>query len=118
MDKGELQQILSALSGLDDKTHALIQRLDQIESKVQEFLYFREKFLDWMAQYSRKLEEAREFKDESRLSFESVFCKLEDLDQDVRLLKAAVRDVDRRYETAQKQQQSQRPLEAPKTTGS
>lgn len=108
MTDAELRQLLSALDGTSQR---LLERLDAIEHKVQEFLFFREKFLDWMAQYSRKFEEAREFKDESRLSFESVYCKLEDLDQDVRLLKAAVRDVDRRYETTQKQ----RPTEAPKT---
>jgi uncharacterized coiled-coil DUF342 family protein len=75
-----------------------------IERKVQEMTHFREKFLEWMAQYSRRLEEARTFREESRASFETVYCKLEDLDQDVRLLKAAVRDVDRRYETLKRKE--------------
>ncbi len=98
---------IALLAGLDQTNRRLLERLDEIERKVQEFLYFRDKFLDWMAQYSKKLEEAREFKDESRLSFESVYCKLEDLDQDVRLLKAAVRDVDRRYESSTQKQKAQ-----------
>lgn len=103
------EDILSALAALDQKTsHLLVQgaetekRLENIEEKMQEFLHFREKFLDWLGQYSRKLEDVRAHRDEARVSFESVYCKLEDLDQDVRLIKAAVRDVDRRYENLQK----------------
>ena len=102
-------KMMSVLNALDQKTsHLLVQgaeterRLVEIERKMQEFLYFRDKFLDWLGQYSRKLEDVRGHRDEARVSFESVYCKLEDLDQDVRLIKAAVRDVDRRYEGLQK----------------
>ena len=103
------EKMMSVLRALDQKTsHLLVQgteterRLEEIERKTQEFLHFRDKFLDWLGQYSRKLEDVRGHRDEARVSFESVYCKLEDLDQDVRLIKAAVRDVDRRYEGLQK----------------
>ena len=113
------QEIVSLLSALDQKTsHLLVQgaeterRLEDIERKMQEFLHFREKFLDWLGQYSRKLEDVRTHRDEARVSFESVYCKLEDLDQDVRLIKAAVRDVDRRYEGLQKRSAAAAPIGA------
>ena len=103
------EKVLSVVTALDQKTESLLsqfsvtdRRLSEIERKMQELLHFREKFLEWMAQYSRRLEEVRTFREESRASFETVYCKLEDLDQDVRLLKAAVRDVDRRYENLRK----------------
>ncbi len=102
----EPESIESILRSLDQKTGELLvqhaetaRRLVDIERKQQEFLHFREKFLDWLSLYSKKLEDVRVQNKESRVSFESVFCRIEDLDQDVRLLKAAVRDVDRRYES-------------------
>jgi len=103
------EKVLHAICALDGKTQTLLghvaeagRRLSDIERKIQELAHFREKFLEWMAQYSRRFEESRSYQQESRVSFETVFCKLEDLDQDVRLLKAAVRDVDRRYEVLEK----------------
>lgn len=109
----QAEDMLEILAALDQKTSSLLvqgaeteRRLEDIEAKMQEFLHFREKFLDWLGQYSRKLEDVRSHRDEARVSFESVYCKLEDLDQDVRLIKAAVRDVDRRYESLQKRSAS------------
>lgn len=102
------EKFLSLVASLDRKSENLLgqlaettRRLSDIERKIEEVSHFREKFLEWMAQYSRRFEEVRGFREESRASLEAVFGKLEDLDQDIRLLKAAVRDVDRRYESIQ-----------------
>lgn len=104
-----MEKVLDLVASLDRKSENLLgqlaettRRLSDIERKVEDVSHFREKFLEWMAQYSRRFEEVRGFRDESRASLEAVFCKLEDLDQDIRLLKAAVRDVDRRTESLQK----------------
>lgn len=105
------EKFLDVVSSLDRKTESLLvqvadtsRRLSDIERKLEDVAQFRQKYLEWMEQYSRRFEEVRHFRTESRTQFEAVQCKLEDLDQDVRLLKAAVRDVDRRYETLQKKE--------------
>src|SRR5262245_42504969 len=118
------EKLIHLLTALDGKTERLLshyaesdRRLSDIERKISELLHFREKFLEWMAQYSRRLEDARVHQQESRVSFETVYCKLEDLDQDVRLLKAAVRDVDRRYEVLEKTEAQGLPPGRPKESG-
>ncbi len=109
-------KLVNLVSSLDRKTDGLIvqvaetgKRLGEMEKKLGDLGHFREKFLEWMGQYSRRFEDLRAFREESRASLEAVYCKLEDLDQDVRLLKAAVRDVDRRYETLKGSEPTARP---------
>ena len=123
-----LSQVVTLISSLDRKTDGLLvqaaetsKRLRDIEHKLGELSHFREKFLEWMGQYSRRFEDLRAFREESRASLEAVYCKLEDLDQDVRLLKAAVRDVDRRTESLQQKaplpSRAQESLKAQDRTG-
>ncbi len=85
----------------------IMTRLDTIDGRLAALVRTRKKTLEWMAQLSEQVTSLDAFREEVRASLEPLFCKLEGLDDLLRILRHATSDVSRRVESLEGERRAQ-----------
>ena len=77
-------------------------RLDEIEIKLDSMRNGNRKSLEWIGMLSEHIRDLDSFREEVRASFEPLCGKLDNIDEDVRILRHATVDISRRVETVER----------------